>query len=61
MGASADIVSKIEAKTGLKGLEKYASSLKVKKLGFKSLREFNALEGKYLENSGKILEALKKS
>lgn len=61
LGASADIVSKIEAKTGLKGLEKYASSLKVKKLGFKSLREFNALEGKYLENSGKILEALKKA
>ena len=61
LGASADIVAKIEAKTGLTGLEKYAKSLKVKKLGFKSLREFNALEGKYLENSGKILDALKKA
>lgn len=58
LGANADIVAKIEGKTGLKGLEKLAKSLKVKKLGFKSIREFNELKGKFLDNPDKIIKAL---
>lgn len=58
LGANADIVAKIEGKTGLKGLEKLAKSLKVKKLGFKSIREFNELKGKFLDNPDKIMKAL---
>lgn len=58
LGANADIVAKIEGKTGLKGLEKLAKSLKVKKLGFKSIREFNELKGNFLDNPDKILKAL---
>lgn len=58
LGANADIVAKIEGKTGLKGLEKFAKSLKVKKLGFKSIREFNELKGKFLDNPDKIMKAL---
>lgn len=58
LGANADIVAKIEGKTGLKGLEKLAKSLKVKKLGFKSIREFNELKGKFLDNPDQIMKAL---
>lgn len=58
LGANADIVAKIEGKTGLKGLEKLAKSLKVKKLGFKSIREFNELKGNFLDNPDKIMKAL---
>lgn len=58
LGANADIVAKIEGKTGLKGLEKLAKSLKVKKLGFKSIKEFNELKGKFLDNPDKIMKAL---
>lgn len=58
LGADAGIVSKIEGKTGIKGLEKFAKSLKVKKLGFKSLREYNELAGKYLDNPDKIIKVL---
>ena len=58
LGANADIVAKIEGKTGLKGLEKLAKSVKVKKLGFKSIREFNELKGNFLDNPDKIMKAL---
>lgn len=61
LGANADIVAKIEGKTGLKGLEKLAKSLKVKKLGFKSLREYNELAGKYVENTEKLSQILAKA
>lgn len=58
LGADSKIVAKIEAKTGSKGLEKLAKSLKVKKLGFKSIREFNELKGKFLDNPDKVMKAL---
>lgn|SRR5574344_142133 len=61
LGADSSMVAKIEGKTGLKGLQKLAKSLKVKKLGFNSIREFQQLEGKYIENSDKILDALSKA
>lgn len=61
LGADADIVSKIEGKSGLTGLQKFAKSLKVKKLGFNSISEFNALDGKFLDNSDKVMKALSKA
>ena len=61
LGADSKIVSKIEAKTGMKGLEKLAKSLKVKKLGFKSLREYNELAGKYVDNTEKLSQILSKA
>ena len=61
LGADSKIVAKIEAKTGSKGLEKYAKSLKIKKLGFKSIREFNELKGKFLDNPTKVIKALENS
>lgn len=61
LGADTAMVSKIEGKTGLTGLQKLAKSLKVKKLGFNSLREYKEINEKFLDNPDKVMKALSKA
>ncbi len=61
LGADMGIAAKIQAKTGLTGLEKFARNLKIKKLGFKSLREYKEITEHLLDNPDKIMNALSKA
>lgn len=61
LGVSKDMMDKIESKTGLKGLKKLAENLKIKKLGFKSVKEYQALKGKFIEHPDKVMELLEKA
>ena len=60
LGVSKNMISQVESKTGLSGLQKMAKNFKVRKLGFTSMREYNSLKGKFLENSDKIMEVLER-
>lgn len=61
LGIDNKIISKIEGKTGLKGLQKLARNLKIKKLGFSSVKEYESLKGKFLDNPDKVMKALEKA
>ncbi len=58
LGVDSKVIERIYRNKGLAGLQGYAQHLKVQMLGFKSMKEFNALKGKFLENPQKIMQAL---
>ena len=58
LGADSKVVERIFRNKGMAGLQGYAQHLKVQMLGFKSMKEFNALKGKFLENPKKVIAAL---
>lgn len=60
LGVSKNMISQVEGKTGIKGLQKLARNFKVRKLGFNSMREYNELRGKLLDNPDKVMEVLEK-
>ena len=60
LGVSKNMISQVESKTGIKGLQKLAKNFKVRKLGFRSMREYNSLKGKFLENPDKVMDILEK-
>lgn len=61
LGADSKVVERILKNKGLPGLQSYARHLKVQMLGFKSMKEFNALKGKFLDNPKQVIEALEKA
>lgn len=60
LGADAKVIASVNNKRGITGLQKLAEHLKIKKLGFKNMKEFEALKGKYLDNPDKVIKALDK-
>lgn len=56
LGADPKIVTKILKRRGLAGLQKYAEYVKIKEFGFGSLKEFNKLKGKFIDNPEKALK-----
>lgn len=60
LGADAKVIASVKNKRGITGLQKLAEHLKIKKLGFKNMKEFEALKGKFLENPDKVINMFKK-
>lgn len=60
LGVSKKMISQVEGKTGLEGLKKLARNFKVRMLGFNSMREYNSLKGKCLDNPDKVMKILEK-
>ena len=66
LGADAKIITNIQNRAKfteaqiLTKLQKHAEHLKIKKLGFKGKKEFEALRGKFLDNPEKVLKAFDK-
>lgn len=58
LGVSDVMMSKIESKTGLRGLKKLAENLKVQKLGFRSMKEFKDMKGKFIDHPDRIMQIL---
>ncbi|MBQ8458896.1 hypothetical protein IJ541_02200 [bacterium] len=56
LGADSKIVEKILKKRGIAGLNKYAQYLKAQHLGFKNLKEFHKLKGKFIDNPEEALK-----
>lgn len=60
LGVSKNMISQVEAKTGMSGLQKLAKNFKVRKLGFNSMREFNELKGNFIDHPDKVMKVLEK-
>lgn len=60
LGASDDVIKAASAK-GIDGLREAAYDLKVKKLGFNSKAAYEALKGKFIDNTKTVMEALSKA
>ncbi len=60
LGADAKVIASVQNKRGLTGLQKLAEHLKIKKLGFKNLKEFEALKGKFLDNPDQVIKMFDK-
>lgn len=58
LGVDSKVVERIAKNKGLPGLQAYARQLKVQMLGFKSMKEYNALKGKFLDNPKQVIRAL---
>lgn len=58
LGADAKVIANVQNKRGITGLQKLAEHLKIKKLGFKNMKEFEALKGKFLDNPDKVIKML---
>ncbi|MCM1338599.1 MAG: hypothetical protein NC191_02890 [Muribaculaceae bacterium] len=58
LGVDSKVIDGIYRRKGLTGLQEYAKHLKVRMLGFKSMKEYNALKGKFLDNPKKVVQAL---
>lgn len=56
LGAKPNVIAGVETKRGMSGLQKLAEHLKIKKLGFKNLKEYEALKGKFLDNPDKVIK-----
>ena len=61
LGVKSEIIEKIKAKKGLAGLNKLAYTLKIRKLGFNSVREFNEVKKDIIANFDKVIKALEKA
>ena len=59
LGADAKVIASVQKK-GITALQKLAEHLKIKKLGFKNMKEFEALKGKFLDNPDKVIKMLDK-
>ena len=59
LGADAKVIASAQKK-GITALQKLAEHLKIKKLGFKNMKEFEALKGKFLDNPDKVIKMLDK-
>ena len=59
LGAAAKVIASVQ-KIGITALQKLAEHLKIKKLGFKNMKEFEALKGKFLDNPDKVIKMLDK-
>lgn len=59
LGADAKVIASVQKK-GITALQKLAENLKIKKLGFKNMKEFEALKGKFLDNPDKVIKMLDK-
>lgn len=57
LGADAKVIASVQKK-GITALQKLAEHLKIKKLGFKNMKEFEALKGKFLDNPDKVIKML---
>jgi len=61
LGADSASIAKMKASPkGLAGMKRYAEHLKIKKLGFKSRKEYQALKGKFLDNPKAVIAQLEK-
>lgn len=60
LGADAKVIASVKNKRGITGLQKLAEHLKIKKLGFKNMKEFEALKGKFLDNPDKVIKMFDK-
>lgn len=58
LGADAKVITSVQNKRGITGLQKLAEHLKIKKLGFKNMKEFEALKGNFLDNPDKVIKML---
>ena len=61
LGVKSEVIEKLEAKTGLKGLNKLAHNLKVRKLGFNSVADFEAVKKDITAHPDKVMQALEKA
>ena len=61
LGVSDDIIKNLADKNGLKGLQKLAYNLKVKKLGFNSVSAYKALGNKLIDYPKEVMQALSKA
>lgn len=61
LGVSDDIIKNLADKNGLKGLQKLAYNLKVKKLGFNSVSAYKALGNKLIDHPKEVMQALSKA
>ena len=59
LGADAKVIASVQKK-GITALQKLAEHLKIKKLGFKNMKEFEALKGKFLDNPDNVIKMLDK-
>lgn len=57
LGADAKVIASVQKK-GITALQKLAEHLKIKKLGFKNMKEFEALKGKFLDNPDNVIKML---
>lgn len=57
LGADAKVIASVK-KRGITGLQKLAEHLKIKKLGFKNMKEFEAVKGKLIDNPDKAIKIL---
>ena len=60
LGASDDVIRAASAK-GIDGLREAAYDLKVKKLGFNSKAAYEAIKGKFIDNTKTVMDALSKA
>lgn len=60
LGANPKVIKSVQNTSGITGLQKLAEHLKIKKLGFKNLKEFEALRGKFLDNPDKVINMFNK-
>ncbi|MBR5555385.1 hypothetical protein IKU74_05170 [bacterium] len=58
LGVDKNIIAKLEAQKGIKGLEKLAYNVKVKKLGFKSVAEYKKITSNILDHADDVMKAL---
>lgn len=60
LGIKPEKIEKLAAKKGLPGLQEAAKRLKIRKLGFKNLKHYEALRGKFLDNPDEVMKVLEK-
>jgi len=60
LGIKPDKIAKLEKKKGIAGLQDAARRLKVRKLGFKNLKHYEGLKGKFLDNPDEVMKVLEK-
>lgn len=61
LGVSDDVIKNLADKNGLKGLQKLAYNLKVRKLGFDSVSAYKALGNKLIDHPKEVMQALSKA
>lgn len=61
LGVTDDVIKNLADKSGLKGLQKLAYNLKVKKLGFNSVSAYKALGNKLIDHPKEVMQALSKA
>lgn len=60
LGADPKVIASVENARGFTGLQKFAEGLKVRLLGFKNLKEYNAVKGKLMDNPKQAIEIFEK-